>query len=112
MMGSLSAAPQPAHRTDKKKRCCLLDGTGREAAAPGCSLRDGWSRGGRGELHYSRKTWRAHAPWLLMIAALAQITERSQLWGGGQEEEAEEEEGAPQETGSVAGLGRGDALCC
>ena len=48
-----------------------------------------------------------------MIAALAQITERSQLWGGGQEEEAEEEEeGAPQETGSVAGLGRGDALCC
>lgn len=45
-----------------------------------------------------------------MIAALAQITERSQLWVGGQEEE--EEEGAPRETGSVAGLGRGDALRC
>lgn len=44
-----------------------------------------------------------------MIAALAQITERSQLWVGGQEEE---EEGAPRETGSVAGLGRGDALRC
>lgn len=43
-----------------------------------------------------------------MIAALAQITERSQLWVGGQEEE----EGAPRETGSVAGLGRGDALRC
>lgn len=69
----------------------------------GAGTRYGWD-------NYSRKTSRICALWLLMITALTRIRERSQLWGRGQEEA--EEEGAPRGPGSVAGLGRGDALRC
>lgn len=118
---------QPRTRCDRQPAVCslwsaqtkrnvLLGGTGSR-----CSLRRRRDqRDGAGarlcRVNYSRKTWRAHAPRLLMITELTRRTERAVLWDRGQQQGAEgkdkEEEWAPRESGSVAGLGRGDALRC
>lgn len=86
---------QLAERTDKKK--CAARWHRELVLAPPpllASRRHGRDGAGSrfGRVNYSRTTWGEHALWLLMIGALTQITERSQLWCRGEEEEGKEEE--------------------
>lgn len=103
-------------RRQKREKCAARGEPGAAAsrrAARKHQMDGAGTRDGPGGSYYSRETWRAHALCLLMIAALTQITERSQLlgWrtgGGGGREGG----GGGGGGTTVAGLGRGDALCC
>lgn len=75
--------------------------------APGAAARftpPHWRDGA--ETRYTGKPWRAHAAGLLMIAVLTQITEM--IWW----EEDSRGGGGGGGGATVAGPGRGDALCC